>query len=224
MAPPKNSTRPGYKLGIRNHQTLQLIKESTYPLAELHLQLMFADSDWKRYLTIMNNNIGYHNREQLQKNPRYREIHLFTPRKFITCHRLLIGVAAVLKHGIHLWPKKQDIDYMNEDAWTTIVRPTDFGEYIPFNRFKVFKRFVPTIWEDSVLLMNNDPWYKFATAVESFNNHQKKFILTSSTRVLDESMCAYRPRTSKFGGLPNISDVMRKPEPLGTKLKTAVCP
>jgi hypothetical protein len=28
-------------------------------------------------------------------------------------------------------------------------------------------------------------------------------------------MSAFRPRTTKLGGLPNISFVMRKPEPLG---------
>jgi hypothetical protein len=41
---------------------------------------------------------------------------------------------------------------------------------------------------------------------------------------LDESMSAYRPRTSKYGGLPNISYIIRKPEPLGTEFKTSVCP
>jgi hypothetical protein len=33
--------------------------------------------------------------------------------------------------------------------------------------------------------------------------------------VADESMSAWVPRTSKTGGLPNISFIKRKPEPLG---------
>ena len=37
---------------------------------------------------------------------------------------------------------------------------------------------------------------------------------------LDESMSAYRPQTRKTGNLPNISFILRKPEPLGTELKT----
>jgi hypothetical protein len=37
-------------------------------------------------------------------------------------------------------------------------------------------------------------------------------------------MCAWRPRTTALGGLPNISFVVRKPEPLGTELKTTACP
>jgi hypothetical protein len=42
--------------------------------------------------------------------------------------------------------------------------------------------------------------------------------------VLDESMSAWRPRTTKHGGLPHISFVMQKPEPLGTEFKTAADP
>ena len=33
-------------------------------------------------------------------------------------------------------------------------------------------------------------------------------------------MSAYRPQTNKTGNLPNISYILRKPEPLGTELKT----
>jgi hypothetical protein len=55
-------------------------------------------------------------------------------------------------------------------------------------------------------------------------HHQKKHIITSEKRVLDESMSAFRPRTTKLGGLPNISYILRKPEPIGTEFKTSVCP
>jgi hypothetical protein len=34
-------------------------------------------------------------------------------------------------------------------------------------------------------------------------------------KMADESMSVYRPCTTKLGGLPNISFVLRKPEPLG---------
>lgn len=37
-------------------------------------------------------------------------------------------------------------------------------------------------------------------------------------------MSPWRPRTSKNGGLPNISYIIRKPEPLGTEFKTVCCP
>ena len=40
--------------------------------------------------------------------------------------------------------------------------------------------------------------------------------------ILDESMSAWRPKTSKTGGLPHISHEPRKPVPLGTMLRNAV--
>ena len=35
-------------------------------------------------------------------------------------------------------------------------------------------------------------------------------------------MSAWRPKTSKFGGLPNITYEQRKPKPLGTMFKNGV--
>ena len=46
---------------------------------------------------------------------------------------------------------------------------------------------------------------------------------SSHVKVLDESMSAWCSRTSKNGGLPNISYIIRKPEPLGTEFKTVCC-
>ncbi len=37
-------------------------------------------------------------------------------------------------------------------------------------------------------------------------------------------MSSWRPRTTKLGGLPNISHVPRKPEPLGTEFKCVAEP
>jgi hypothetical protein len=37
-------------------------------------------------------------------------------------------------------------------------------------------------------------------------------------------MSAWRPRTKALGGLPNVSFVVWKLEPLGTELNTDACP
>ena len=60
--------------------------------------------------------------------------------------------------------------------------------------------------------------------VNGFNESQHHFIAASSTKVLDESMSACKPRTTALGDLPHISYVIRKPEPLGTEFKNAACP
>ena len=36
-------------------------------------------------------------------------------------------------------------------------------------------------------------------------------------------MSAFRPQTTKTGNLPHLSFIQRKPEPLGTELKVAMC-
>ena len=48
-------------------------------------------------------------------------------------------------------------------------------------------------------------------------------MISSYVKVLDESMSAFRPRTTKTGGLPNLTWMIRKPEPLGTEFKTVCC-
>ena len=40
--------------------------------------------------------------------------------------------------------------------------------------------------------------------------------------VLDESMSAWRPKTSQYGGQPNLTYGARKPKPLGTMFKNGV--
>jgi hypothetical protein len=89
--------------------------------------------------------------------------------------------------------------------------------------FKQFRKIIAMIWEEDER-KDKDPWWKFRVAVENFNLIRKKNILTSNKYVLDESMSSYRPCTTKLGGSPNISYMLRKPEPLGTEFKTSVCP
>jgi hypothetical protein len=85
------------------------------------------------------------------------------------------------------------------------------------NRFKQWRKFIPLIWANEALQLDGkqDPWWQFAPAVSEFNEHRREIIQHSSMLVADESMSAWVPRTSKTGGLPNISFIKRKPEPLG---------
>lgn len=69
-----------------------------------------------------------------------------------------------------------------------------------------------------------DLWWKFSQAIETFNHIRCQLLETSQFFVIDESMSAWRPRTTDVGGLPNISFVARKPESLGTEFKCVACP
>ena len=66
-------------------------------------------------------------------------------------------------------------------------------------------------------------WWRVGRLVQGFNNNRAKTVAASRVKTLDESMSAFRPQSSKTGNLPNISYILRKPEPLGTELKTVAC-
>jgi hypothetical protein len=65
-----------------------------------------------------------------------------------------------------------------------------------------------------------NPWYKLSTAINEFNTIQQTSSRFSKWNVADESMFACRSQT---GGLPCISFIARRLEPLGTKFETIAC-
>ncbi len=69
----------------------------------------------------------------------------------------------------------------------------------------------------------DDPWWRISTFIEEFNEKRFKHVAASRWKILDELMCAYVPR-SDTGGLPNLTFIIRKPEPLGTEMKCVACP
>jgi hypothetical protein len=59
--------------------------------------------------------------------------------------------------------------------------------------------------------------------IDKFNENRGNIVAASVIKLLDESMSAWRPRKSKTGGLPNLSFILRQPEPLGTEFKSMAC-
>ena len=103
-----------------------------------------------------------------------------------------------------------------------ILKRVDASEYMSYSRFKYIKQF----WMSQFELQLNDEdkevqkWWRVGHLVQGFNNNRRRTVAASRVKTMDESMSAYRPQTRKTGNLPNISYILRKPEPLGTELKT----
>ena len=131
---------------------------------------------------------------------------------------ILIGSAAFCEKGSVLWSSNR-----NSPKWESIVGSPAFERYMNEYRFENWCCFITTTWVYKSK-KPNDPWWKFAMAVDSFNQLCKERERTSSTQILDVSMSAWRPRMTSTGGLPNISYILRKPEPLGTEFNTCACP
>ena len=64
------------------------------------------------------------------------------------------------------------------------------------------------------------PWDMYVPTINGWNK-KRCGILTAYCLMLDESMSAWRPKTSKFGGLPNYTYEPRKPIPLGTMFRNS---
>ena len=90
-------------------------------------------------------------------------------------------------------------------------------------RFKEFRHYLPKVYERPAE-KDSDPWWQFSSAIHEFNEIRNELITLSHVKVMDETMSPWRPRTSKNGRLPNISYIIRKPEPLGMEFKTVCCP
>jgi Transposase IS4 len=99
----------------------------------------------------------------------------------------------------------------------------DFGQYMPKNWFLAFQCAAPYAFAPKQYWFqdrNEKPWDIFMPALDNFNDKRTK-LLKVICLVLDESMSGWRPKTSKRGGLPNITFEPRKPVPLGTMLRNA---
>lgn len=64
-----------------------------------------------------------------------------------------------------------------------------------------------------------DPWHPIGLLLDGYNDNRREKLAASIKIVLDESMSAFQPRTTKLSMLPFLSFVFRKPKPLGTEYK-----
>ncbi len=141
----------------------------------------------------------------------------------------MIAAAGYNVKGIELWNKEPNAgcEAVSSDiaSWPSIIPAPNFERYMSSNRFKQWRKYIPCMCADPTKQHDGkqDDWWQFSNAIEEFNEHRRDVVLHSLRLVEDESMAAWVPRTTKFGGLPNLSHINRKPEPLGTEFKDIGC-
>ncbi|MGH7955347.1 MAG: hypothetical protein ACREOZ_05245, partial [Gloeomargaritales cyanobacterium] len=186
--------------------------EDQYEVRFALMFLMLTFDDWQGKLDLMNEKIIHHN---CLKTTTDHKVVIFTPHEFLTALGLFIGASRMGCKGADLWAKAED----NDD----IMPSPNFQQYMKDYRFREWRKFVPFVWSDPKI-RETDPWWMISAGIQSFNNRMRALVKSSVWRILDESMSAWRPRTTDTGALPNISFVARKPEPLGTEFKAVCCP
>jgi hypothetical protein len=132
------------------------------------------------------------------------------------CYMLIIAAVTEAEVGVdNLW--KQGEGGGRRDH-------ANFGRYVPIHYFKMFLSCAPYLfcekkyWYESY---EDKGWEVFQPVMNSFNDRRRR-LFAVTLLMLDESMSGWRPKTSKFGGLPNLTFEPRKPVPLGTQFKNGV--
>jgi hypothetical protein len=135
--------------------------------------------------------------------------------------RLIIGASKFSQKGVDSFGTKEIKEEDEEEAWCSISASPHFEQYSPFCRFKDFHICLPAIFVDESKKEMN-PLYQFSKAIYNFDEICRSSILCSQWIVADESMSAWWPWTTALGGLPNLSFVICKPEPLGKQKKSII--
>jgi hypothetical protein len=192
-----------------------------YPYLKL-LQKMWP-GEWQQQLRQLNIKIAAENATGGSARQKIKEV---SEQEWWIFIGVLISAGPQGKGGKKLWEKPQ---HRHGNAITIPVNygPDGLG-IMAFYRFKEIKAVFPLAFRDNSKADGDndesfDPWNMVKLLVDGYNNNRHDWVAASVRKMLDESMSAFRPRTSKTGCFPNISYILRKPEPLGTEFKTIAC-
>ena len=97
----------------------------------------------------------------------------------------------------------------------------DFGQFMPENTFNVFCAAACYCWCEEKQWFKpflDREWEIFEDMLDAFNG-QRRELMRAVLLLLDESVSGWRPKTSKYGGLPSYTFEPRKPVPLGTMFR-----
>ena len=165
--------------------------------------------DWRQQLLKMNSKVKEHN----TSNPHHRHAKECSEDDWWTIWGIVIFAAKVGKGGIdHLYNKKQKL--------LAQLPHIDLSGIMLKHRAQELIKFIPFAFhgEDE-----SDPWNPVRALVDGFNDVRAQKVAAAHCKILDETMSGWSPTTTKYGGLPFLSFILRKPTPLGTEFKTVAC-
>merc|ERR1711966_271106 len=69
----------------------------------------------------------------------------------------------------------------------------------------------------------NDEWGPLQAIVNDFNENRRNHLHSSNQKIADESISGYKPRQTKTGTLPSLTNQPRKPVSIGIEFKNVAC-
>ena len=179
------------------------ISERETPLADLFMHMY--PGNWRDLLSNMNEAI---------KARECATFKLVSQREWFQFHAIIFvahpygeGGAYLVSTNVNGFERAPNVGEHGMKAW----------------RFKQIMKYFPYSFVHPSVSEEDDKWYMISWFVEAYNKKRRETVAASRALTIDESMTAWKPRTSKTGGLPNISYIMRKPEPLGIEWKVTCC-
>jgi len=179
----------------------------------LKLLIHLWPGDWRSQLQKLNFKILLNNdniKKHTRHGTRHKTVNTISPHEF-WCFWGIILAARIHGRKGDVWESTPEEGYPNFCV--------NMSEYMSKNQHLEIRSYIPHLWESEEKKEQGDAWWQFSNAVDLFNKNRHSIVLTSTLKVLDESMSAFRPQTTKTRNLPNISSIDRKPENLGTELK-----
>jgi hypothetical protein len=200
---------------------------AVHNLPYLKLLQKIWPGDWEQHLHQINQRIAAENALNHGKK-NYKAVNPLSKHEWWRFIGIIISAGPQCKGGSKLWEK----DSHREGF--CITHPVNYGpdglDIMAYYRFNEIKAVFPWSFQDKMKAPTEDngtdaedPWHMCMLMVDGFNKNRHDWVAASVRKILDESMSAYRPRTSKTGGYPHLSFILRKPEPLGTEFKTIAC-
>ena len=111
------------------------------------------------------------------------------------------------------------------ELWATetkgLMPAPDFGRLMSRHKFKRILRYWARGTQEDKDQLRTNPWAQVDKWVRGFNHARLREICPGSNLTPDEMMLEWKGK-SGHGGLPHLSFIKRKPQPLGTELKS-VC-
>ena len=179
----------------------------------LDLLIKLWPGDWKENLKKLNESFDDANSNRPR---RARKIHHATQNEFWVFFGILLIASIEGVQGGELWKNKGRTEGYRQ-------LPNLDDDIMKQYRFKEIKKHVSFMWADDFSKTNGDPWWQVIGLTEKFNKSRRDHVHSANEKVGDETMSAHKPRTTAKGKLPHISFIKRKPEPLGTELKSIAC-
>jgi len=155
---------------------------------------------------------------RISHQPGKRTVKVVSEKELWVFKAILFGAVSYGGGGKRLWDTGSEATHGIGGA------PNFFAKYgMKLYRFQQIKEYFPWYFTHPSVTEANDPWFMISSFVNAFNKNRQRTVAASRRKTPDELMSSWKPRTTKLGGLPNISFILRKPKPLGTEFKAMAC-